>query len=393
MRIEPVVSMRPAAIARVALVLAAITLVVTPISAQARRVITIPDVAALYKQVNDVANEGALLILTSSTPYKLTNQGVTKGRIELQKDMALQGLSMATTIDASALDGPAYSTSEGVGFKTGAVRLGRGSNALTNLTITNATAGASAITTDLPGTTARITITNVVASNSQRGLDIRNYGAPDRTLDVTVTTSHFVDNLAGPGQGIRIANIGSDRGTLRVTLSANDSYGNVAGCLVANLNSTSATISIRSSADSFDGNSNGCVFIAGLHQDLGVFPGNVNANRITVDAYASRFSDNTRALPPAFPKPGGVIAIGGQNSDASYTASNNTLAVNLYAAAMGNNQGSDITAYGAYSTTGAIAGTYNAVTVRRIGTTASYPPPVASEPPESVVTNVASVTN
>lgn len=364
------------------------TSLLVPAVAAAGKVIVVPDVGALYRHVNDATNAGALLVLTSPTPYRLSRQSLNGGRLELQKDMSLLGLGATTIIDASQLLPDDYTVSGN--FKSGAVRLGRGSNSLTNLTVRNAANGPSAITTDLvDAPSGRIQITGVVASNSQRGLDIRNINVASRMLDVSIANSYFVDNAQGPGLGLRIANISAPNSTIRVSMAASHANGNVVGCLAANLNTSNSTIAITSSADTFDGNGNGCAFIAGLRQA----GGEVRGNSITVDAYASRFSDNTDDPPATFPERGGIIAVGGQNVDAISPASNNSLRINLYAVTMGNNGGSDLKAWGAFSPAAQPAGTYNSVVVRLIGTTARSPQSTPSDPPEpaGLGTNTAAI--
>ncbi len=87
--------------------------------------------------------------------YALSPNGINAGRLELQRDMELQGSPghpEDVVIDAGAL--PAASFGTGV-IAPGAVRMGRGSNAIEWVTVQGAVNGPSAISTDLvsPGPT------------------------------------------------------------------------------------------------------------------------------------------------------------------------------------------------------------------------------------------------
>ena len=371
---------------RLFVVVLAIAGLLLPTVTEARKVVLVSSTPQLYKEVNDVNNAGALLLLSPVT-YRLDPTAPNGGRLELQRDMGLQGMSGAgTVIDASALTKASFMSGD---LATGAVRLGRGNNSLLLLTVQNATNGASGITTDLidsPGP-AHVQITSVTARNNKRGLDVRNIDAPGRALTIDITTSVFTANTANPGQGIRIANIRAPGASIRANLSANQSYGNVAGCLAANLDTTDSDIVINSSADRFTGNGNGCVFIAGLRQGVGA----VSGNSLTVTASASTFRSNTGALPSVFPVPGGIIAIGGQNVDSVNPSSDNSLAIELLAVTMGDNHGTDITGFGAYSDGATPAGLDNTVVLRLLATAASNNTIEDSVPPDPSGSNTIDV--
>jgi hypothetical protein len=349
-----------------------------PAAADARKVVVVSNGPQLYNAVNAAGNAGALVLLAPGI-YPLDPGQQNGGRLELQQGMALQGMSAdptATVIDAQALGKAQLQvTVDGQPVTTGAVRVGLGNNSLQSLTVQNANAtnGAAGIATDLVGdSVAYVRIASVVARNNARGLDVRNFGtaATGRTLVVDVAASSFLDNTRTPALGIRFANVNAPNAAIQANLAANNASGNVAGCLAANVDTSDATIVLNSSADRFTGNSNGCVFIAGNR--LGT--GKVLDNSIRVTASASTFQHNLRQLPATFPKPGGIIAVGGQSVDSLDEASGNTLAIDLLACTMGDNQGTDITAYGAYSTGPLPAGTDNAVVLRLLATSAEVAP-------------------
>jgi hypothetical protein len=362
-----------------------VVILVAPDVADARKVILVTSTTQLYGEVNNADNMGALLVLSPMT-YWLDPNAQNGGRLELQRDMGLQGMSAdptATIIDARNLTKDSYAAGA---LTTGAVRLGRGNNSLSLLTVQNATNGASGITTDLVDTSipAHVQITSVLARNNTRGLDVRNIGSTmaGRTLTVDITTSVFMGNTLGPGQGIRIVNVRAPGAVIQANLSANRSTGNVAGCLSANLDTSGSDIVINSSADQFTGNGNGCVFIGGLR--LG--PAEVTGNSMTVKASASAFRDNAGPLPSALPLPGGIIAIGGQNVDAMNSASDNSLSIDLFSVKMGNNQGVDISGFGAYSPGPSPAGVGNEVVLRLFATGATCST-FDSQPREPAETN------
>jgi hypothetical protein len=363
-----------------------------PAVVDARKVILVGSTPQLYSAVNAAGNAGALVLLTPGK-YPLDPNQQKGGRLELQQDMALQGMSAdptATVIDAQALGKAQLQVMvDGQPATTGAVRVGLGNNSLQLLTVQNANAinGAAGIVTDLiGGSLAHVQITSVVARNNARGLDVRNLGtaATGRTLVVNITTSSFTDNTKTPALGIRFANVSAPNATIQANLAANNASGNVAGCLAANVDTSNAKIVLNSSADRFTGNSNGCVFIAGNRQGVG----EVLDNSIKVTASASTFQHNLRQLPASFPKPGGIIAVGGQSVDSVDEASGNTLAIDLLACTMGDNQGTDITAYGAYSIGPQPAGTDNAVALRLLATTAQVDPLDSDPPPAGTNTVV-----
>ena len=364
----------------------------SPASTFARTMIQVVDVPGLYAAVNDPANAGALIALAPGV-YALDPAHPNAGRLELQVDMALQGAPgnpERTVIDASALPAGSYSIPP---ISTGAIRVGRGSNAVEWLTVQGARNGASAITTDLvaPGPT-RVRIAHVLARDNVRGLDVRNIGpaSAGRVLEVDIVDNVFTGHVTGAGQGLRLINSDASGASILAALSGNRSYGNVAGCIAANINTVGARIAIQSFDDRFDGNGNGCVFLAGLSQPTAATL--ALGNTLTVEAHAGSFRDNNGSLPPAAPFPGGILAVGGQSAGAPNRASGNILDIELWGVTMGNNQGWDINAYGALTAAAQPAGIGNAVTIALHGVSKqATESPTASAPPEPAGTNTVDI--
>lgn len=160
----------------------------------------VSNVEELYAAVNDPLNVGAQVTLAPGV-YSLSRftafnvERPNRGRLELQKDMSLIGVvgdRSAVVIDASLL--PRASYQGGGPPLTGAIRLGRGMNAIEWLTTQNATVGSAAIEGDLvwPGV-AYMRIANIASTGNIRGLDIRNFGpaSSGETIDVEIVDSEF----------------------------------------------------------------------------------------------------------------------------------------------------------------------------------------------------------
>lgn len=343
-----------------ALVLA--SLLIASAWSQARQVVYVGSTTELYAAVNDAGNEGAIVILAPGV-YALVPNDINAGRLELQRDMELHGTPghpEDVVIDAGGL--PATSFVATAPIAPGAIRTGRGSNAIEWLTVHGAVNGPSAISTDLiaPGGT-RVRVAHIVARGNNRGLDVRNPGPAysGRVIEVEVSDSVFVGHVTGAGQGIRFQNAFAEGASIRAILRGNRSYGNIAGCLAGNVAGRHSLIDIQSFGDRFDGNGNGCVLLAGYGNVTDIAEGNF----IQMVAHESSFRDNVGALPAAFPFPGGILAVGGQAVGAPNRAFRNALRMELWGVQMAGNRSVDINAIGAMNTDPGVAGAGNAVEV------------------------------
>ncbi|HEX2722805.1 MAG TPA: hypothetical protein VHM24_07800 [Gemmatimonadaceae bacterium] len=340
----------------------------------------------LYAAVNDPSNAGKRVVVAPGK-YLLDSTYPNGGRIQLQKDMTLSGLTGhpgAVTIDASNLSAAALTDGALV---TGAIRVGRGSNTVEWLSVRNAVKGAAGITTDLflPGRTV-VTIAHVVVSGSPRGFDIRNTGssAAGRLLEVVLSDNEVVHNLIGTGQGMRIANLlGADGARIHATLDGNYSHGNIAGLLAANQGVSSASVAIESHEDRFEGNGNGIVLLGGIIQ--GTVAASRNLTRFS--ATGTHVTGNTGQLGTTFPARFGIGVYGGVRTGA-VAASDNTAELNLTDVGIADNGGPDIAAWGAISSTTVPAGTGNLAMVRLFGSSINAGVvPVGSDPAEPAGTN------
>lgn len=359
-----------------------------------RKTTNVSNVNQLYAAVNDTANAGAAIVLAPGT-YTLVSAWPNAGRLELQEGMDLQGQqgnSDLVIIDESTL--PATSFTIPPSFKTGGIRMGRGSNAIRWLTVKGnpSTNALSAIDTDLswPDVT-HILIAHVIAKESQNGIDIRNPGfaGVNRVIEAEIDSNEFVGNNVGASQGVEIQNANGATGSIiRANLKGNYVHGNKLGFRCFNTATSSASITIKSTADRFEDNGMGCSFNAGASTSATAI---ANGNVIKFDAYGDSFRDNHGPSPDGTPV-AGIYANGGLSVVAANSASNNRLEINLWGCLFLNNTGSDMNAFGAYSYTPSLAGTNNVVEIHlynesRNATVVT----TASLPAESAGTNIVNI--
>jgi len=380
------------------LVVAAAT--ITPITGRAATALYVADVEQLYAAVNNPANAGASVILAPNI-YVLSSTSPAGsarpngGRLDLQQDMSLYGVSgdrAAVIIDATA---PGLSFTEGMppGQRTGVIRTGRGSNTVEWLTIAGNPLAAAAIDTDLFLTLeAHVRVAHVVAGNSSRGVDVRNLGAAmsGRRLHADIVDGEFFGSI----ESIRVANFqGADRGEINVVMSGNRSHDNTLGCIVANNRSSFATIHVRSNGDRFEGNGLGCQIVGGLVGGSGF----ANSNSTVFEAHGTAFSNNNKRSDfcapcggPTFTDFGGLLVVGGDVIAAAFanTTSSNTVTVRLFGSKVDENQtppGIDFQAFGAhFADLSALAGTDNHVTIELHGVSAQVDPVVVGSFPDNL---------
>jgi hypothetical protein len=356
--------------------------------------IVVTNVDELYGAVNDPANAGATVVLAPGR-YVLSADRPNGGRLELQTDMSLIGVEgdrAAVTIDASD---PRLSFSVSFG-RTGAVRIGRGSNTIEWLTVLGNPAAAAGIATELTGTpTTRIRVAHVVSGGSSRGIDVRNAGATmvGRRIDAEIVDNEFFgpeQPLPGTmSEGIRLANfVGADNGVIVATLSGNRAHGFQLGCIVANNRSSHAAVYVRSSGDRFFANARGCLIAGGLNQSP---TGVANSNSTVFEAFGSQFIDNTAQIGGI--DPGGIRIAGGLSTTLTNATSDNTVSVSLTGSKVSGNQVVDFEAFGAIQTAlSGIAGTNNHVTIALRGVSRQIDVvAVDSEPEDPNGTNTVTV--
>jgi len=373
----------------------AASLLLFAVSAQSQNV---NKVSSLYAAVNDPKNAGKVVRLAPGT-YVLDQAQSNGGRLELQPGMTLlgqEGDPAAVVIDASALPAASYQAG---GIMTGAIRMGRGTNALQWLTVTGSV-GAANVETDLSSgdyPDAVVRITNVVSKGAIRGIDIRNVGLTQaqRSIEAYLADNVITANLNGEGMGLRVVNTnGASEATINVTLVQNGFIGNHAGLVADNLTSPNqnpatgpstigSAVKIRSSGDRFDSNGTGVLIMGGV-SSVGR---PTNSNLVTFDGEDDVFTNNTGTTVSGFDG-GGIVVYGAWNGSLVADPTNNNAAVvTLTRPQFGSNQNADVVTYGAFSLNNPpnptpSPGTNNHVLVVLQGTSpgAAVAVPVASQP-------------
>ncbi|MGI8786674.1 MAG: DUF5711 family protein [Pyrinomonadaceae bacterium] len=327
--------------------------------------LTVSNIEELYAAVNNSANADSQIVIAAGVYMLSVNDpnGAARpngGRLELQENMSLLGITdnrAAVVIDAMNLPAASY-----LSPLTGAIRIGRGSNAIEWLTARNAVSGASNIQSDLifPGT-AFVRVAHVASSGSRRGINILNIGAAaaNAVVEADIIDNDLFDNIIAIGEGMRIGNFaGANGGSVVARLSGNRSHGNKQGLLVVDNGASNASISVVSSGDRFYENGAGTNIFGALSGS----PTTVNGNTITFEAHGSFFTDNNGTT--EFDK-GGLVVGGGENISVPNGTSNNKVTVNLFGCQFSNNQLADLYAVGARSNPASIGtpGTNNTVRV------------------------------
>ena len=344
----------------------------TPTTAASRTVagaLVVTEIEQLYAAVNDPANAGAAIVLAPGT-YVLSatnSSGVARpngGRLELQRDMSLSGVSgdqSAVVIDFSALPASSFN----VLGKTSAIRIGRGNNAVEWLTILGNPNASAGVETDLADALpTQVAITHLLAHESIRGVDVRNSGVAmnGRSIVARIEDNDFF----GGREGIRMLNeVGVVGGQIDVAMSGNRVHDNRVGCIVEHNRASSGSLTVRSSGDRFEHNSLGCLIGGGLVNGAG---GIANSNTTVFEGHGDAFVDNTMVVAGATDA-GGLVVIGAETPNAPNSASYNAVTVRLWGTMVSGNQKADFQAFGARSVTSppATSGIENHTTIELHG--------------------------
>lgn len=322
------------------------------------QIIQISNVEELYSAINDPANAGTTLVLSSGT-YMLSASdptGVLRpkgGRIELQPDMSLSGVEGdrdAVVINAFNLPASSFpSTVNGVATGPNAsVRMGLGHNALEWLTVRDARFAQANIDTGLQPLDAGgsyIRVAHVASTGSTRGLNVLNFGpkTSGQTIEADIIDNDFFDNGFGISEGIRIGNFaGATGSTVNVRMSNNRSWGQKQGSLIVNNGAMESTVNVFSSGNRFYDNGAGTLIFGGLSSN------NMRAddNTINFEAHRDQFLGNTG--PTEFDH-GGLFVLGTEDVSDDGGGSNNTVNIQLWGCRMLDNDLTDLTGVGARS--------------------------------------------
>lgn len=331
--------------------------------------IKVYDVEQLYEAVNNPDNIGKKLLLNCGT-YVLTvndssgNPRPNGGRLELQEDVSLIGVTnnrSAVIIDASGLPNSSFAVPFG---KTGPIRIGRGKNTIKWLTILGNEFAAGGIETDLTGTpTTEIKVAHVVSAGSLRGIDVRNIGTTmiGRRIDAEI-----VDNECfGKVEGIRLVNTnGANQGQIYAELRNNYAHDFYFGIIANNNRCTSGIVKVTSRGDKFEGNGLGGLIIGGS-----ALAGTSVSNSTTFEAHGSKFINNNGPINPDITDAGGLLVIGADAFGPDVTFSN-TVTVRLWNTKVYGNQNIDFQGFGSRSISvpPVLGGTNNSALIQFYGT-------------------------
>ncbi len=311
-----------------------------------RMPIDVTNVDDLYKEVNNPVNAGAIIRLAPGK-YELNEvkSPATAGRLEFQKDMSIIGyvdFSIAgqpenrpSIIDGSKLLKTSFKpTGAGQPGKTGCIRMGRGHNVLSFITLIGNpnTEALSGIDTDLDYKNPVVEISHCVVMNCQQGIDIRNVAANGVNRKLTAFIYHNVlkENLVQIGQqGLSIQNSnGADHAKIKVFMSHNQIYGSPRGMRIMNLNVIHDTIEVISNGDRFDNQQTAIIIWTGQHDS------DVAESRIVSENYVSFISYNIHIGQNILVKDGlvygPVFAVAGNTKFLPEKSNNNTLHLSFY---------------------------------------------------------------
>ena len=337
-------------------------------------VVNVTNIEELYSAVNNSANAGNQIVLAPGVYLLSVNDsnGVARpngGRLELQENMSLRGIvgdRGAVIIDAINLSLSSFNSAPPIPT-TGAVRMGRGTNAIEWMTVRNAVNASANIETELASTATNIRVAHVASTNSARGLDVRNFGAAQisRTINAEIIDNDFYNNRVGTlGEGLRLINIqGANNAVINATLSGNRCFYDYNGLIVENNRANNSSITVFSSGDRFFENGFGALVGGGLSSNATV----ANGNTVSFTANGDVFENNNGFNNFDF---GGLVVPGGENTSIPNGTSNNTVNVELRNCRFANNQLHDIAAFGARSNPASVGmpGTNNRVRIRLFGT-------------------------
>jgi hypothetical protein len=324
----------------------------------------------LYSAVKNAANDGETIVLAPGTYTLFDNGPETRGRIELRKNMSLIGMKgdrSAVKIDTSSLPSGSFNFVTNPG-RTGAIRMGLGSNSISWLTILGNRASASGIETDLPGTEpTKVTVAHVLSEGSSRGLDVRNVGAfvgnvgatnAGRRIDAVIIDNDFSSGSDSvvPREAIRLVNfVGADDGLIHAVLRRNRFHNSFIGLFAGN-NRTRGRVDVRSNGDYYEHNAVGCVIVG-----ANVSSGTTDKSFTSFFAARSKFIHNTEppGLTPGTTDIGGIVAVGADVSGLG-VATGNRVRVRLSACTLSDNhQNKDFEAVGLRLAPGTGTGSQN----------------------------------
>jgi hypothetical protein len=363
--------------------------------------IYVNNIAQLYAAINDPENDGATLVLSEGT-YSLSPAFPKAGRLELRHDMSLvgqQGQTGSVIINVTGLPNASFSLpptpTVPAGIRTGAIRMGNGTNSIEWITIQNDPTHQlrSLIQTDIVATpVADVRVAHCILKGSNIALNLinRDVVANGRTISADVEENEIRENtLQIFGAGILITNSNEvDDAVIHATLRGNYLHGNRCGLNLVNASTHRSSIEVSSYDDKIEDNGLGVSVSAGFSENLANPALN---NSVKFDGYGTTIKNNNGNPAPhlSYP-PGGVFGAAGvcvPPFGLPGSVDHNNLEINFHGCTIENNIGNyQINVYGGFSLypLPTPVGTYNSTILRLFGVssdaTVNAIPSVPAEP-------------
>lgn len=329
--------------------------------------VSVSNVEELYAAVNDPLNAGTRIVLSPGV-YALSHLDAAGqprpngGRLEFQENMSLVGVigdRSAAVINGINLP-PSSLPNAPIPF--GAIRLGRGRNAVEWLTVRDTRGGQGNIVTSLPYAGPQyVRIAHIASTGATpNNLSIYTFGTAP-TLEVDVVDNDLFAAFGGLRQGYRIRN-SSAGGVINARLTENRVWGNQLNFII-NTASTDATINVVSIGNDYFDNGNGLSIVGGL---------NSSGNAINFQGFGDSYTNNSAG---SIFDPGGLLIVAGDKGApvpglTPVPSNNNTVKASLIYCRFSGNELWDLAAFGARSIPETLGdpGTNNHTTVNIAGT-------------------------
>jgi hypothetical protein len=321
----------------------------------------------LYAAINDPQNAGRQVVAAPGV-YMLSttdSNGTPRpngGRLEFQENMSLVGVvgdRTAVVINGINLPAPVLPNTP---IPFGAIRLGRGRNAVEWLTVRDTRGGQGNIVTSLAYSGPQyVRVAHVASTGAPTNLSIFSFGAAP-VLEVDLVDNELFGAVGGLRLGLRIRNSsGATGGVINARLIGNRVWGNQFN-IVINTAATGATTNVTSVGNDYFDNGNGLTLVGGL---------NSSGNTLNFQGFGDSYTNNNAGS--LFERGGLVMVAGDKGAPVAGTtpipANDNTVNATIVASRVSGNEQWDLAAIGARSFAGSTGspGDNNRTTVRLVG--------------------------
>ena len=314
--------------------------------------VNVSSVDELYAAINDPQNAGRQVVAAPGV-YMLSttdSNGTPRpngGRLEFQEDMSLVGVvgdRTAVVINGINLP-PSVLPNAPIPF--GAIRLGRGRNAVEWLTVRDTRGGQGNIVTSLAYSgTQYVRVAHVASTGAPTNLSIFSFGAAP-VLEADLVDNELFGAVGGLRLGLRIRNSsGATGGVINARLIGNRVWGNQFN-IVINTAASGATTNVTSVGNNYFDNGNGLTLVGEL---------NSSGNTLNFQGFGDSYINNNAGS--AFERGGLVMVAGDKGAPVPGTtpipANNNTVNASLFFCRVSGNEQWDLAAIGARSFAGSV---------------------------------------